>query len=70
MYSNKKTHELNHTGNTIRLVANAVNISVNMIFILKRNLYSLRFITLLGTLFVFYNASVILVTAFIGFTDL
>ena len=58
----------NETGNIIRLVANTVNILLNLIFILKKNLYSLRFITLLGTLFVFYNAAVIVVTAFTGFT--
>ena len=60
---------MNHLGNTIRLCANAGNILINMIFILKRNLYSLRFITLLGTIFVFYNAFVIFAYAFIGFTD-
>ena len=67
VYANPITHELNHTGNTIRLVSNALNISINMIFILKKDLYSLRFITLLGTFFVFYNAFVILITAFTGF---
>lgn len=68
VYENEADRTLNHTGNTIRLVANAANITLNMYFILKKNLYSLRFITLLGTLFVFYNAAVIVGTAFSGFT--
>jgi amino acid permease len=51
----------------IRLLTNAGAICVNMIFIFKKDLYSLRFITILGTGAVVYNSLVILVTAFIGF---
>ena len=38
-----------------------------MIFIFKKDLYSLRFITIIGTAAVAYNSLVILVTALIGF---
>jgi amino acid permease len=60
--------QFNSRGTLIRLVTNAVAISINMVFILKRDLYALRFITILGTLAVGYNTIVILITAFTGFT--
>jgi amino acid permease len=62
------TTKFNSLGNTIRLLTNAGAICVNMIFILKKDLYSLRFITILGTGAVVYNTLVIMVTAFTGFT--
>ena len=68
VYEDEPNKIFNQTGNYIRLGANAVNIILNMGFILKKNLYSLRYITLVGTLFVFYNAAVIVATAFKGFT--
>lgn len=61
------TSKFNDQGNFIRLLTNAGAICVNMIFILKKDLYSLRFITILGTAAVVYNSLVILVTAFTGF---
>ena len=69
VHKNKETRLLNSLGNTVRLCANTANIIINMIFILKRNLYSLRFITIFGTCFVFYNAIVIVFYFFHGFND-
>lgn len=62
------TTKFNGLGTMIRLLTNGGAIALNMIFILKKDLYSLRFITILGTLAVVYNSIVILVTAFVGFT--
>ena len=61
------TTAFNSTGNLIRLLTNAGAILVNMIFIFKKDLYSLRFITIIGTMAVAYNSLVILVTALTGF---
>lgn len=67
MFVANSNTQFNSLGNLIRLLTNAGAICINMIFILMKDLYALRFITILGTAAVVYNSIVILVTAFTGF---
>lgn len=67
LYQPGSRTEFNSTGNIVRLVTNTVAILVNLIFIFKKDLYSLRFITILGTMAVIYNTLIIFVTALTGF---